>query len=278
MRRVTLGLGLAAIIALSLAATAQAAVSTESTYGVTTSGSAAGGTKKAPAPWSGSWTLTAVNNVNPAYRTATPASWSWSWKGVKVNQTGVPTCTTDQINDAKSAAVCPAGSHIGIGPIPGAMFGGVGAAEGPNTFCGGKTFDLYNGKPGEFSLAIDGPPEQCGTLGFTGASPVTLATSGGRTTMTWQVPDNIAHPLPGVEATLLGGTFVFNNLKGSAKSATAAKKGKKKKKKSYLFTSVNCKGPRDFQFTIVDPFGTHQLSATAGNCKAPKKGKKKKKK
>jgi len=268
MRRATLGIGLAAIIALGLAATAQAA-STDTTYTIKSTASAGGGTKKAPAPWSGNWTLTAVNKVDPSYRTATPTSWAWSWKGVKVNQKGVPACTVAQVNDAKSVAGCPAGSHIGVGPIPGAMFGVAGLAEGPNTFCGGKTFDLFNGAPGEFTLVIDGPPAQCGNLGFVGAMPVTLATSAGKTTMTWPVPENVQHPQVGVDATLLGGGFVFNNLKGSAKSAAAAKKGKKKK--SYLFTSVNCKGPRDFTFTINDDFGTHVLNASAGNCKAPKK-------
>src|SRR5262245_9979694 len=99
MRRLTLGLALGAIIALGVAGIAQAA-SLQSTWNATATGSKGAGTKKAPASFNGTWTLTAVNNENPAYRPATPSSWAWSWEGVKATQKGVPACTTDQINDA----------------------------------------------------------------------------------------------------------------------------------------------------------------------------------
>src|SRR5262245_14103623 len=253
MRRLTLGLSLGAICALGLATSAQAA-STQTNWSATATGSAGGGSKSAPAPFSGQWTLTATNTTDPNYRPATPSSWSWSWEGVKVNQKGVPTCTTEQINDAKSAAGCPAGSHVGLGPPAAAIFGPTGMAEGPNTICSGKQFDLYNGKPGELTMVLDGPPEQCATLGFLGAYPIPLSTSGGKTTMTWNVAENIQNPFPGADGALFGGTWIFNNLKGSAKSASAAKKGKKKKAKTNLFTSVNCKGPRDFTYTVVDSY------------------------
>jgi hypothetical protein len=298
MRRLTLGLALGALFAFGLAGTAQAATSTESTWNATATGSAGGGSKSAPAPFSGSWTLTATNNVNPAFRPATPSSWTWSWEGVKVNQKGVPSCTTDQVNDAKSVAGCPAGSHIGIGPVPGAIFGNAADAAGPNTFCGGKTFDLYNGKPGELTLVLDGPPEQCGTLGFLGALPVTLATSGGKTTMTWPVPENIQHPLPGADGALLGGTMVFNNLKakvkppkgkrkkalrkcrkiGNPKKQRNCRKRANRRQKVSLFNSINCKGARAFQMAVVDTFGTHQINMNAGSCKKPKKKKEGRKK
>src|SRR5262245_43589060 len=186
-RRVTLGLALGAIIALGAAGTAQA-VSTESTWSVTATGSKGAGTKQSPAPFSGAWQLSAVNNANPSFRPATPQSWSWSWEGVKINQKGVPACTTDQVNDAKSVAGCPRGSHVGLGVVPGAMFGNEADAAGPNTFCGGKTQDLWNGKPGELTLVLDGPPEQCGTLGFLGALPVVVGKSGAISTFTWALP------------------------------------------------------------------------------------------
>jgi hypothetical protein len=274
MKTLTLSLVLGAMLGLGLAATAQA-VSTETTWSATATGSTAGGSKSAPAPFSGAWNLTATNDVDPSYRPATPSSWSWSWEGVTVRQKGIPSCTTDQVNDAKSVAGCPPGSHIGVGPIPGAAFGPAGLAEGPNTECTGKTYDLYNGKPGELTLVVDGPPEQCATLGFLGAYPITLAASGGKTTMTWFLPENLQHPFPGAEGALRGGGMVFSNLKASAKAVGAAAAKKKKKKRSNLFTSIDCRGQRDFTFTVVDSFGTHVSSASAGSCRPPKRGKNK---
>ena len=110
------------------------------------------------------------------------------------------------------------------------------------------------------ALVLDGPPEQCATLGFLGAYPLTLAKSGGKTTMTWSLAENIKYPLPGAEGGLPSGNFVFNKL------VVKSKKGKKS-----LLTSVNCKGARTFTMTVVDGFGTHPITNSAGKCKPPKK-------
>jgi hypothetical protein len=270
MRKLTIGLALGALFALGLTTSAYGA-STEATWNATATGSPQGGNKATPAPFTGTWTLTATNNINPSYRPATPSSWTWSWEGVTVKQNGIPFCTPEQINDSKSIAGCPAGSHIGQGDIPGAAFGPTGLAEGPNTECNGKKFDLFNGPHGALTLSIDGPPELCGTLGFLGAYPIVLAQSGNSTTMTWNIPDNLQHPFPGAEGTLRGGSMPFNPLKPTTKKKKKGKKGKKQ----FLFTSTNCKGPRDFTMTVVDTFGTHTIHTTAGTCKPPKKKKKK---
>ena len=268
MRRVRLSLALGALFSLGLATNAHA-VSTESTWSATATGSAAGGSKSAPAPFVGSWNLGATNNINPTYRPANPASWSWSWEGVTVRQKGFASCTVEAINDAKSVSVCPPGSLIGVGPVPKAQFGPIGLAEGPNTDCFGKTFGLYNGPSGQLTLVIDGPPAECGSLGFLGAFPINLATSGGKTTMTWPVPENLRNPFPGAESTLNGGQMVF------PKKTTKIKSGKASAaKKASLFTSINCKGTREFTYTVVDTFGTQVIKTSAGKCKPPK-GKKK---
>ena len=116
---------------------------------VSSTGSGAGGSKAAPAPFSGAWTIKATNNINPSYRAAVPFSWSWSWEGVTVRQKGIPTCDIQAINDAKSTSVCPPKSHVGISATPAiAEFGPLGMAEGPNTQCLGKTFDIYNSTGG----------------------------------------------------------------------------------------------------------------------------------
>src|SRR5262245_22307113 len=150
-------------------------------------------------------------------------------------------------------------------------------AEGPNTACFGKTFDLYNGNPGEITMVIDGDPAKCATLGFLGAYPLVLSTSGGSTTMTWNLPENIQQPFPGAEGGLPLANMKFDVVKASSKSAVAAKKKKKKKAKRYLLESYNCSGARDFTMTVDDPYGTHVIKSSAGNCAKPKKAKKKKK-
>jgi hypothetical protein len=285
MRRVKLSLGLGAVLALAMATSAQA-VSTQSTWTSSSTASPANGTKKAPGAFSGTWNLSATNNINPTYRAAVPSRWAWGWEGVTVRQTGLPICTVQQVNDAKSVAGCPAGSHLGISNPDQfkAEFGPIGLAEGPNTECFGKTFDLYNGSPGELTMVIDGDPAKCATLGFLGAYPLVLSTAGGSTTMTWNLPENIQQPFPGAEGGLPLANMQFNVAKASGKSAVAAKKGKKKKKKKkkkakhYLLESYGCSGTRDFTMAVDDPYGTHTIKSSAGNCKKPKKAKKKKKK
>ena len=71
MRKLTLGLGLGALLALVMATSAYA-VSTEATWTSSSTGSTAGGSKAAPAPFSGQWTIKATNNINPSYRAAVP--------------------------------------------------------------------------------------------------------------------------------------------------------------------------------------------------------------
>ncbi len=276
MRRFTIGLALGGLLSLGLVTNAHA-VSTEATWTSSGTGTQGGGSKAAPAPFSGSWLIKATNNADPSYRAAVPFSWTWSWEGVTARQKGIPQCSIQAINDAKSTSVCPPGSHIGVGPNAVAEFGPLGAAEGPNTQCLGKTFDVWNSAPGTFALVLDGPPEQCATLGFLGAYPITLANKGGVTEFTWTLEDNIKYPLPGAEGGLPEGGMNWANIKakpkGKGKSASAAKKKKKAKPKN-LFVSVNCKGTRDFKMVVVDGFGTHTITSSAGNCKAPKKKKK----
>jgi hypothetical protein len=273
MRRLTLGLGLGALFALTVATSAQA-VSTESTWTASGTGSPAGGTKSAPAAFSGTWSLSGKNNANPDFRAAVPSQWQWAWEGVRVRQQGVPVCTVEQVNDAHSVAGCPPGSHIGTSDPSKfrAEFGPIGLAEGPNTQCFGKTFDLYNGSAGSITMVIDGPPEQCATLGFLGAYPITLSTSGGKTTMTWDLPLNLQQPFPGAEGGLPLGSMVFGVVKAPSKKS---KKKGKKAAKHFLLESINCKGPRDFTYSVTDPYGKHTINTTAGTCKAPKKKKKK---
>ena len=147
--------------------------------------------------------------------------------------------------------------------------------------CTGKTIDVYNGGPGKVTFAIDGPPEQCLTLGFLGAFDVTVTTSGGKSVFRWTQPDNLTHPLPGVNGTLVSGTLNFPSTPATSKAASAAKKKKKKKKKvkHYYLESTGCVPPtRDFTYTVSDEFGVHTNTTSAGNCNKAKKAKKKKKK
>ena len=181
-----------------------------------------------------------------------------------------------------SESVCPPGSLVGKGPNLVAALGPTGdPSPGVTSPCTGKTIDVYNAGPGKATFAIDGPPEQCLTLGFLGAFDVSVTTSGGKSVFRWTQPDNLTHPLPGVTGTLVSGTMDFPQIAAAAKVASVAKKKKKKKKKvkHFYLESTGCVPPtRDFTYTVADEFGTHTNTTSAGNCNKAKKKKKKKKK
>ncbi len=231
MKRMKLAFALGALFSLGLVTNAHA-VSTEATWTSSGTGTQGGGSKAAPAPFSGSWLIKATNNADPSYRAAVPFSWTWSWEGVTARQKGIPQCSIQAINDAKSTSVCPPGSHIGVGPNAVAEFGPLGAAEGPNTQCLGKTFDVWNSAPGTFALVLDGPPEQCATLGFLGAYPITLANKGGVTEFTWTLEDNIKYPLPGAEGGLPEGGMNWANIKAKPKARASRPRPRRRRRRS----------------------------------------------
>ena len=273
--RIKLGLITVAVTTIGLASTAYGAT----TYTTTATGSPKGGTKKAPAPFSGSWTL--VGDAGAGVRPATPVSWSWSWEGVVSNAKGIPTCTAAQIDAAQSDSVCPPGSKIGVTGAPlVAQFGPIGDPL-TSVDCNGKNFEFFNAGNNAMTLFIVGPADQCGGLDYLPPVAMTVTRTGNSSTFTIPWLENLTHPLPGLQSSLNSGGATFPVTKAATKSlssmATSAKKTKKKP--TYFLSDVGCKGPtRDFTYTVVDEeTGTNTITGSSGKCKPPKKNKKNKK-
>jgi hypothetical protein len=255
-----------AIVATASAVFTASASAQTTTYTTTQTGSKSGGSKKAPAPFSGSWVL--KGDAGPGLRPASPISWSWGWEGVVVKPKGFPVCTPEQIDAAQSNSVCPKGSLIGTSTPLVAQFGPAGDKT-QNASCAGKSFLFYNAGPGKMVLYIDGPGEQCGGLQYFPPAAMTVTTKNNSSTMGLVWPANIPNPLPGLKGALNEGGGIFPVTK-----TTVKKKGKKVK--SAYFQSVGCSGTRDFTFTVVDEeIGTTTLKGSAGKCTTPKKKKKK---
>jgi hypothetical protein len=256
------GLALSAVVIAGSVSSAFGAT----TYTTTATGSSKGGSKAAPAPFSGAWTL--KGDAGPGVRPATPVSWSWSWEGVVLNGKGMPMCTAAQIDAAQSDSVCPKGSLLGRGVDLIAQFGPIGDPLS-NVNCNGKDFLFYNAGKTAMTLHIVGPADQCGGLDYIAPTVISLSTKAKRTTATINWPNNITNPLPGLQATLNFGQSVFPVVKNKVKQ------GKKKVKKSYA-NSVGCKGTRDFVFTVVDEEGSGVTQTqSVGKCTQPKAKKKK---
>jgi hypothetical protein len=265
MVKVKLGLALTALFVVGLATTAYAAT----TYSVSATGSPAAGSKKSPAPFTGGFSMSATNGAN---RQSTPTSWKWSMEGVVFNGAGMPTCTAAQIDAAQSDSVCPPGSLIGVAnPADGRL----GPQTDDSSFveCKGKYINMYNAGPNLQVWLFTGPGDQCAGVGYLPPFNVTLQTQGKTTTSTLVFPDNIAHPLPGIEGSLTQIDTKYINRSVKVKSKSAASSASKKGKKRYYMSSVGCSGTRDFTMTVTDEEGAKTNTTSAGTCRSAKKKK-----
>src|SRR4051812_27963364 len=234
----------------AFAAIAMASVTSQTVTSTATVNKA--GSKKKPAPFAGKFLYTAT--TDDGGRTATPVSWAFKWDGVKINGAKFPKCTAEEIDLAQSDAGCPPGSLITESPA----VANSGPESDPMQFfeCKGKTIRFYNAGPQEWTFYVVGPGDQCAGLTYLAPVSMPLTTKKGTTTVKVIFPQNLTHPLPGIESgvALLDASFKKRSV-GSGK------------KKTYLMSSSKCKGQRKFTFTVVDEDGTHPLTANAGKCK-----------
>jgi hypothetical protein len=261
MRTIKLGFALGLVLAVGVAATAHAV--TVNT--VTSTGSAAAGSKKAPVPFVGTW-----NNLADAGAGLRPAivfSQEYWWEGVRFDGRAVPTCTAAQIDAAQSDAVCPKKSLVAVAPFIRAQIGPEGSPAGPNAACDGKQINMYNGGPGHVVWFVYGPGSQCAGVGY--LPPVDVATFnvGKETHVKVTLPENINHPLPGVEGVVSEQNWRFLKVSAKAKGKKAASSAAGAGGKRFYATSVGCKGTRDFTVVTTDPEGTKTNKVSAGKCK-----------
>jgi hypothetical protein len=178
------------------------------------------GTAAKPVPISYTENLTAAGTAGN--RTAVLLDIKTSIYGLKVDGKDFPTCSLNQISNAKNDTVCPKGAEVATGFITASVgsatnFTAAGSACDP-------LLDVWNSGQGKLTFFfVDTPTHQClgGALktGSTGPYPATYKTVGKNLVVDVPVPSYVSFPLPGVAGSLETEHLVW-------KSTTAKVKGK----------------------------------------------------
>lgn len=198
MRKIALlATTIVAVFALAAVAFAATQQNTYTLNQAATSPSKAGTTKK---PVIAGTNFDYTVGEKSGQRPAVVSKYVIRFKGIRTNGKYFKTCTAAKITQAKSNKSCPAGSQIGQGGIENQL----GGTDDPS----GKTpcnlnLRLYNGGQNKLTLYLDnfGVAQPCPVppTAFSG----TFKTSGGFTTLTFSVPSNLLHPLPGVSVAVV---------------------------------------------------------------------------
>jgi hypothetical protein len=222
-----------------------------------TSSAPSGGKKSKPKPVAP--TFSATLSGPGGVRAKTPKTHSWYWTGIKEYGKYFPKCTADEIDAAQSDSVCDPKALVAEGTIV-AKLGPEGQLE-QNTNCN-KSLRYYNEGAGKMNLYAYGPAEECAGVGYLPPIPITWKKKGTSSEQVLEFPQNIAHPLPGIEGGFAEFEVTFKNVTKKVKLP-----GIKKKVKIGYLSSVGCKGKRSFTFTSVPEVGTQNVQTVeAGSC------------
>ena len=224
---------------------------TGDTY-TTTAKAGSGGSASKPVPVSASFHFDAAGAGGG--RPVTPKEVNFIWEGIKENGASFPKCTAAEIDVAQSDSVCPKGSLVATGVIE-AILG----PEGNRTSNVGcvKQLKLYNSGKGRTTLFPTGDPSKCAGVGYQPPIDMPWKTVKGARQLRLPFPENISHPLPGIEG-------AFASLELKLKKMTVKKKGKKI---GYLESKGCAKSTRTFTLTIIPESGQNQVVTTsAGKC------------
>jgi hypothetical protein len=251
MRKAVGALGVLAVVLLLLGGTAFGA----SLYTAESTATAnKPGTPKKPARFVATFSMTAKGTVD-GERADAPHSFTYRWKGVRSHGAEFPTCSPEQIDAVQSDSVCPKGSLIAEAPFD-AGFGLI-SDKTSLLACHGKILRVYNNGANAETWFLAGPPNDCNGIIYLAPFPGTVTTSGNTSTHKIPVPENVCHPLPGLECAL-GGLDYKPNL--------ANIRIKRNGRTIDYMTSVRCKRQRRFTFIAHDTVTTTTLTANAGAC------------
>jgi len=236
-----------AVTAIALVAAAVAygqAQPQQNTYSVTALTSPTkSGTKKKPIPIS----LTFHYKVGEVHneRPAVVNQYQIGFDGVKLTQTGLPTCTATQLNNAQSDAACPKGSVVGQGTVNNM----VGPTSDPTNNPGMCTLalKLYNGVKNHLALWLTGT---CVGTAVHNAIDATYVYKGTLAVLQFTVPGPLLHPIPGIDNSVTNVVSKINKIsvgKGSKKTGYYATTGGCKKHKRLVqvvfITEANSTSP-----------------------------------
>lgn len=194
--------GLAAALALALAAVALGQVAPQSnTY--TVDGSVTptkSGTSSRPAPVRVRFDFQVgeTNNLRPSV----VRKYSIAFDGLRVNTNAFPKCSNSVINTAKSIESCPSGSTVGTGFIVNATGSSTNTAD-KSVPCNASV-TVVNGGDNKATLFIKGDPAstnpatRCAIELATGIQARYIRGARG-VALEFEVPPNLRHPVPGLD-------------------------------------------------------------------------------
>jgi hypothetical protein len=218
-----------------------------------TSSAPKGGTPSKPIPVAPKWAVD-IAGATSGNRSTSPLEHDWKWTGIQENGKFFPTCTAAKIDAAQSNASCPKASVVAKGSLT-AFLGPEGQRQ-YNTPCQ-KDITIYNGGAGKASLFASGDPAACAGVGYLPPVPIVWKKKGHTSTQIFKFPENIVHPLPGVEGafTHIQYTFVKRVTKVHGK------------KVGYLMSYGCGKAKRrSFAFTFISAADKFTKTVDAGAC------------
>lgn len=247
-------LAVALVTALAVAATA-IAQSTGNSYNISNTSitPAKAGSKKKPLTVGEKFTyqVTGPNSQAPS----AVNKYRIDAYGVRSNGKYFPKCTYGSIvNNGSSDTKCPSGSKVGDGLVISDLY-----FANPATFTScKKSLKLYNGGQNALVLYLYGPASDCGGVGqsFVINAKFTKGSGGGQV-LSFTVPPNILHPVPGATTAVTSTT-----------SHIFALSKKSKGKKHGFLESVSCLGKhRPFVVSFVTESGQKTRRAASLRCR-----------
>lgn len=194
MRRYAFLAVIAAVLTGATLAFAQGAVQVNQYTSTAKVSPSDAGSTSTPSPTSATFgfTIKEANGLRPS----APRVFRISYFGVRENGALFPKCSLNAVVQNQSDSVCPSGSKVGSGELT-ANVGPTANPAHPGFPCK-KAISLYNAGDRKFIIYMAGPASDCGGQ----ASPLIIPGSyvrgkGGGEDLTFTVPDQVLHPIPG---------------------------------------------------------------------------------
>jgi hypothetical protein len=169
------------------------------------------------------------------WRPSPVKTYSIGFRGGADNGQFFPKCTAGEINKAQTDSVCPKGSEVGHGSV----HNNAGATANPSDKSIPCDLDLkiYNSGRHKAALYLTGSPPECAvTINQAIDARYVKAFGGKGTALEFDVPDNLLHPLPGIDNAVVDvkstlpkkTTRVHGRKRGYFESTMRCKRGKQK--------------------------------------------------
>ena len=239
------------IVALAIATTASMAFAAQvNTYSVQASTSPTkSGTKKKPVPISLSFNYQVGEQTGQ--RPSPVKQYKIQFAGVKVTQTGLPTCTAAALNQAQTDSGCPGKSLVGSGTVANQV--GTTADPTSKNACN-LNLKIYNGDKGHASLWLTGTCVGTPVHNAIDAQYIQTATS---STLQFTVPPTLLHPITGLDNAVTDVHSTINKVSVGTGS----------KKTGYYATNGQCIAhKRKVQVTFVSEAGQSSVAKTTAKC------------